>query len=98
MNDITRFLDEKTRVKIWPAKKELKIEILRYISTKFEPGRSYTEKEANEVIQAWHTFGDYFLIRRELIDYRFLTRTKNGSRYWKEETNEKDQGTVMHGS
>lgn len=88
MNDIARFLDDKLRVKIWPAKIEMKIEILRYISTKFEDSRFYTEKEVNEIIEAWHTFGDYFMIRRGLIDYRFLTRTRNGSKYWKEEVNE----------
>lgn len=85
MNDITRFLDENSKVKIWPAKRDMKIEILSYISTKFEISRDYTEKEVNEIIEAWHTFGDYFMIRRGLIDYRFLSRTKNGARYWKED-------------
>ena len=85
MSDITRFLDEKSRVKIWPAKKEMKEEILRYISTKFENDRFYTEKEVNEVIETWHTFGDYFMIRRGLIENWFMSRTKNGSKYWKEE-------------
>lgn len=86
MNDITRFMDKKDRVKIWPAKKDMKIEILKYISTKFEYGKFYTEKEVNEIIMNWHTFGDYFIIRRGLIDHWLLSRTKNGSRYWKEET------------
>jgi hypothetical protein len=85
MNDIMRFMDEKVRVKAWPAKKEVKIEVLKYISSKFECGRFYTEKEVNKIIDDWHTFGDYFLIRRELIDYRFLSRTRSGSQYWKEE-------------
>jgi hypothetical protein len=85
MNDITRFLDENSRVKSWPSKKEFKIEILKYISTKFEEGRFYTEKEVNSIIENWHTFGDYFLLRRGLIDYKLLIRTKDGSKYWKEE-------------
>jgi Ser/Thr protein kinase RdoA (MazF antagonist) len=37
------------------------------------------------LIECWHTFGDYFLIRRGLIDNWLLSRTKSGSRYWKEE-------------
>lgn len=88
MSDIVRFLDEKGRVKIWPAKREMKIEILKYIATKFEYGRFYTEKEVNAIIESWHTFGDYFMIRRGLIDYWLLSRTKSGSSYWKEETGE----------
>lgn len=85
MSDIMRFMDGKGRIKTWAAKKEVKFEILKYISTKFEHGRFYSEKEVNKVIEDWHTFGDYFLIRRGLIDNWLLSRTKSGSRYWKEE-------------
>ena len=84
MSDINRFMDDKGRIKIWAAKKEMKFEILKYISTKFECGRFYTEKEVNAVIEEWHTFGDYFLVRRGLIDHQLLSRTKSGSRYWKD--------------
>lgn len=85
MNELRRFLDEKERVKTWPAKSDMKINICKYISTKFEDGRFYTEKEVNAIIEAWHTFGDYFMIRRGMIDYKFLSRTKNGASYWKED-------------
>lgn len=85
MSSIMRFIDEKGRIKAWAAKKEMKLEILKYISTKFEYGKFYSEKEVNKVIEEWHTFGDYFMIRRGLIDYWLLSRTKSGSRYWKEE-------------
>jgi hypothetical protein len=85
MIDIKRFMDENGRVKTWPAKKDTKYEILKYLSAKFENGRFYTEKEVNSVINEWHTFQDYFLIRRGLIDSWLLSRTRNGSRYWKEE-------------
>ena len=93
MSDIKRFLDENSRVKIWPAKKELKVEILRYISTKFEYDRFYTEKEVNSIIEAWHTFRDYFLIRRGLVDFKFLMRKKDGSSYWKVKTDLTDNQT-----
>ena len=84
-NDISRFLDDQNRIKIWPSKKEMKFEILNYLADKFEYGRFYKEKEVNSIIDNWHTFGDYFLLRRGLIDYCFLSRTKNGARYWREE-------------
>ncbi|WP_291567317.1 MULTISPECIES: DUF2087 domain-containing protein [unclassified Clostridium] len=83
MGNIERFLDDKGRIKIWPAKKELKVEILSYLVSKFEYNYSYTEKEVNSIINEWHTFEDYFLLRRGLIDYKLLSREKDGSKYWR---------------
>ncbi|WIV12483.1 DUF2087 domain-containing protein [Proteiniborus sp. MB09-C3] len=84
-NNILRFLDKEDRIKIWPSKQALKLEVLEYLSGKFECGRSYTEREVNEVINNWHTFNDYFLLRRGLIDAGLLSRTKDGAKYWREE-------------
>lgn len=85
METIKRFLDDQGKIKIWPKKKELKIEILKYLSTKFEVDRNYVEKEVNAIIENWHTFNDFFLLRRGMIDYKFLRRTRDGSKYWKQE-------------
>lgn len=86
MNEnIERFLDDNGRVKTWPAKKDMKQHILEYISSKFEYGRIYTEQEVNGILKEWHTFGDYFLLRRGLVEARLFARTKNGAKYWKEE-------------
>ncbi|HEX9061571.1 MAG TPA: DUF2087 domain-containing protein [Clostridia bacterium] len=84
-NEISRFLDEENRIKLWPSKKEMKTEILKFLADKFEYGQFYSEKEINAIIEKWHTFDDYFLLRRGLIDQRLLSRTKNGARYWREE-------------
>lgn len=84
-DNILRFLDNEGRIKIWPSKKELKFEILKYLASKFEFGRFYREQEVNNIIKSWHTFNDYFLLRRGLIDCWFLSRTKNGAKYWREE-------------
>ncbi|MDR3597556.1 DUF2087 domain-containing protein [Clostridium sp.] len=83
MEEIKRFLDDQGRIKIWPVKKAMKMEILKYLSTKFEYDKTYTEKEVNSIIQAWHTFSDYFLLRRGMIEYRLLCRTRDGAKYWK---------------
>lgn len=85
-----RFIDDEGRIKIWPKKKEVKIEILKYLATKFKYDYLYNEKEVNDIIKKWHTFEDYFLLRRSLIDYKFLCRKKDGSEYWRnsEETHE----------
>ncbi len=83
--DITeRFLDEEGRIKQLPARREPRLAVLSYLADKFEC-RDYTEKEVNAIIESWHTFGDYFVLRRELIDSGLMHREPDGSRYWKEE-------------
>lgn len=84
MVNIERFLDENGKIITWPSKKEVKIEVLRYLSTKFEYDKFYNEKEVNVIIDDWHKFNDYFLLRRGMVDYKFLLRTKDGAKYWKE--------------
>jgi Ser/Thr protein kinase RdoA (MazF antagonist) len=86
MKEINNFLDDKGRIKIWPAKHDTRLRVLKYIATKFEVGRFYSEKEVNALIDEWHTFGDFYLIRRGLIDHWLMSRTPNGARYWREET------------
>lgn len=87
MTTIERFLDDKGIIKVWPAKKEVKMKILEYLSTKFEYDVIYSEKEINTIIDTWHSFNDYFLLRRGMIDYKFLYRTKDGAKYWREKKN-----------
>lgn len=84
--DISRFLDEQGRIVRFPAKHAAKQAVVAYIAEKFEVGRDYTEPEVNELIARWHTFGDLFLLRRSLIEYKQLERTPNGSKYWVIET------------
>lgn len=83
--DISKFLDKDGKIKVWPAKHQYKREVVRYLSKKFVALKSYTEKEVNEIIKENHTFNDYFILRRSLIDYGFLKRLADGSKYWKEE-------------
>jgi len=56
---------------------------LGYLIDKFEQGREYTEREVNEVLSAWHAFGDHSLLRRALCDAGLLKRLPDGSRYWR---------------
>jgi len=88
MHSITMFLDEEGRIKQLPAKAGKRRAVLAYLATKFSFDNDYTEKEVNAIIDHWHTFGDYFVLRRELIDYQFLGRTRDGVRYWKEKSAE----------
>jgi len=81
--DITRFLDNSGKIMQLSEKKKVRVAILSYLAEKFETNHDYTEKDVNAICDEWHTFGDYFILRRELIDNGLLCRESNGSRYWK---------------
>lgn len=80
---ISQFLDSSGRIIQLPKKKVTRYAVLGYMAEKFESGRDYSEQEVNDICDRWHTFGDYFLLRRELIDSGLMCRERNGSRYWK---------------
>lgn len=82
---IENFINEEGQIKRWPAKQEMKKAILEYMSTKFEVEKKYSEKEVNEIISSWHTFSDLFILRRGMIDYGYMKRTRDGKEYWRSE-------------
>ncbi|MEI7885368.1 MAG: DUF2087 domain-containing protein [Clostridia bacterium] len=79
----SKFLDEEGRVKQLPAKNTMRQEIFLYLSSKFAGEIRYSEKEVNQLLNLWSTIGDYFILRRGLIDSDLLCRTKDGREYWK---------------
>lgn len=83
---IARFLNPEGKITQLPKKSSIRLAVLEYLAQKFETERSYTEHEVNAVCENWHTFGDYFLLRRELIDRGLLCRKPDGSSYWREKT------------
>lgn len=58
-------------------------EILWEIVKNFSTGRTYTEKEINRVLK--RIFEDYATIRRALIDYGFIDRSNDCTKYWVKE-------------
>lgn len=78
------YLDQSGRVTRWPARryKKDKLLILDYLASKFAPERTYTEREVNAVLNQFHTFEDWALLRRELYEHGYLNREKDGSAYW----------------
>ncbi|WP_312648583.1 DUF2087 domain-containing protein [Aminipila sp.] len=81
--NINRFLDDTGKIALLPQKHKMRYLVLAYLADKFEPDCNYTEQEVNEICDKWHNFGDYFILRRELIDNGLLCREPNGCRYWK---------------
>lgn len=81
--NITQFLDENGKIGQLPVRHKPRAAVLAYLAGKFAEGKDYTEKEVNAICDDWHTFGDYFVLRRGLVDEGLLCREANGSRYWR---------------
>jgi len=67
-------------LKAFPPKEKKKLVILQMISSKFEKGKRYGEKEVNQILE--EIYPDYVTIRRYLIEYGFLDRTRDCAEYW----------------
>lgn len=64
----------------FPRKQKQRLVVLGEIAKRFDPGRTYTEKEVNAILEA--IYDDYVTVRRYLVDYSFLGRKPDGSQYW----------------
>lgn len=84
-NPLKRYLDEAGRVTRWPGQKYAadRALIIAYLADKFEAGQDYTERDVNDILNRYHTFGDWALLRRELFERGYLNREKDGTRYWR---------------
>jgi hypothetical protein len=74
-----------------PSQSKKIIIILEYIVYSFEFETNYSEKEVNEILKRFHP--DIPALRRYLIDYGYLGREKDGSRYWRLATPKSNLGT-----
>ncbi|MDR7252952.1 hypothetical protein J2X46_001937 [Nocardioides sp. BE266] len=60
------------RIERVPAKRKVRAGVLLEVVSRFEPGRTYSEKEVNEVLLGVHE--DFAYLRRELVNYHYLER------------------------
>ncbi|WP_096435797.1 DUF2087 domain-containing protein [Alteribacter populi] len=82
---LKNYIDKQTgKLLQFPGKEKRKIVILKYIISQFEVEQQYKEKEVNELIKRFYE--DFATLRRYLIEYGFMHRNKDGSRYWVERT------------
>ncbi len=80
--ELRYLLDAAGRITRWPSKQRERTAVFNYLLSHFETARRYTEREVNELLSQWHTFGDPVTLRRELVDAHLLLRERNGSSYW----------------
>lgn len=80
---IKSYMTEEGALKSFPAKEKKKIIILEEIMKSFSKGKVYSEKEINRILK--RIYEDNATIRRYLIEYGFLDRSKDCSKYWVKE-------------
>ncbi|WP_202814478.1 DUF2087 domain-containing protein [Aureimonas frigidaquae] len=76
------WINEAGKVDAWPRKEKYRVKVLSYLCEKFDADRIYTEKEVNILLQQYHTFQDWALLRRELYERGFLDRDPRTQTYW----------------
>ena len=60
------------RLKQIPAQRKKRVVVLQHLLERFVPGRDYPEREVNDLLREAHD--DVATLRRELVDYGFMTR------------------------
>ena len=78
---LRNFLDANGKLIAFPGKRKMKLYALLYLSQKIPADTDFTEREINDILLNWHTFADPATLRRELYDYRFLDRSRDGKVY-----------------
>ena len=78
---LRNFLDATGKLTAFPAKRKMKLYALLYLAQKIPADTDFTEREINDILLNWHTFADPATLRRELYDYRFLDRSRDGKVY-----------------
>lgn len=68
------------KLKVFSAKEKKKIITLRKIMEQFEKGKTYPEKEVNKILK--DIYDDYPTLRRYLIEYGFMERSRDCENYW----------------
>lgn len=78
-----RQFDAHGRLQRWPIKYSVQRLMLWGLWMRFDARRRYSEREVNEILNAWHLFGDHCTLRRELVNEKLLGRRSDGSEYRK---------------
>lgn len=75
--------DAQGRLQRLPAKRSLQLLSLWGLWMRFDAKRPYRESEVNQILTAWHSFGDYCTLRRDLVTQKLMARTPDSSVYTK---------------
>ncbi|GGG10814.1 hypothetical protein GCM10007425_01350 [Lysinibacillus alkalisoli] len=68
------------RLTVIPKKEKNKLEVLNELIQLFEMNKQYNEKEINELLK--NVYPDFAILRRYLVDYKYLNRTQDCMTYF----------------
>lgn len=74
------YFDENGGLKSYPSKEKKKIVVLEEIMKNFKSEIKYSEKQVNRKLK--RMYDDFATLRRALIEYGFLDRSRDCSEYW----------------
>jgi hypothetical protein len=78
---VLRHFDAGGSLTRWPGRWAERELILWVLWSRLPARRTFAEREINDRLTAMHGFGDYALLRRTLVDYRLIDRTRDGRVY-----------------
>jgi hypothetical protein len=87
--------DAAGRLERWPLKLSVQSVALWVLWTRFDARRVYTEAQVNQVLKAWHLYGDHATLRRELVNHKLLTRKSDCSEYRKVQLEPDDEARAL---
>jgi len=73
------------RLEKFPLKEKARVAVIEHIAAAFRSSAVYSEREVDAILKPLAS--DHTKARRYLVDYGFLRRTPDGSRYWTWDTN-----------
>lgn len=88
-----KFLDKNGLVYVLPKKLPSRMKVLEYLASKFEDGREYKEREVNALLDDHLSYKDICLFRRELVEKKLVSRTRDGAIYQKN-VNEESESDI----
>jgi hypothetical protein len=82
LNNYFDFSSECPKLIKWPKQQKTIVALLHRVIEEINVGASYNEKQITTLLR--QIYLDPVMLRRYLIEYGFLSRTNDGSRYWRE--------------
>ena len=79
--ELRPFVDDTGRLRQWPSRYKVQRMAVALLARRFQPEREYAEKEVNFALMDGHTFADWAILRRSLVDWGFMARESDGTRY-----------------
>jgi hypothetical protein len=92
-NEIKKILADYTNqdgtLKMIPTKGKKIVAVLEYLILSFEKDIEFSERQVNDILEKYYP--DPTTLRRYLIDYGYLGRSRNGAHYWRIEKQNSDE-------